>query len=67
MLQTRSAFYCHTVYELLTSSKATEKEKQNELYAVEVQKMAKFHLIYMMFLIARENYTNHKFSDARIP
>ena len=67
MLKTRSAFYLISVYNLLNTSKATDKEKQNELYAIEVQKMTKYHLIYIMFVIATSNYKNHKFTDQRIP
>jgi hypothetical protein len=55
------------VSNLLAASSATEKEKQNELYAIEVQKMTKYHLIYIMFVIAKNNYKNHKFADQRIP
>ena len=37
------------------------------MYAIEVQKMTKYHLIYIMFVIAKSNYQNHKFTDQRIP
>ena len=52
-----------TVYNLLSASKATDKENQNELYATEVQKMTKYHLIYIMFVISKNNYKNHQFKD----
>jgi hypothetical protein len=29
--------------------------------------MTKYHLIYMMFIISKNNYKNHKFKDQRIP
>lgn len=59
MLKTRSAYYLETVYNLLSNSKATDKENQNELYAIEVQKMTKYHLIYIMYTISTNNYKNH--------
>lgn len=67
MLKVRSAHHLETVYNLLEQSKASEKEKQNELYALDIQKMAKYHLIYLMFLISRNSYKDHKFTDTRIP
>jgi len=29
--------------------------------------MTKYHLIYIMFVISKNNYKKHKFTDQRIP
>ena len=48
-LATRAAFVTMQVHTLLTESKEPSKTKQNELFAMEVNKMTKLHLIYIMY------------------
>lgn len=51
---------------LLEESKEKDVVKQNELFAPEVQKMAKYHLIYIMFLFTRKACIKATFKDPRI-
>ena len=54
-LATRAAQLVMKVYHQLTESKAPSKTKQNELFAIEVNKMTRVHLIYIMYEHARAN------------
>ena len=50
-------------FELWNASNANKKEKENELFAMDVQKMTKLHLILVMFQFMRQrvekNLTKH--------
>ena len=63
ILRVRAAFHLQTTYENLQISKETSFVKQNEIFATDIQKMTKYHIIYMMFLLKREAINNHKFDD----
>ena len=52
-LATRAAFIVNTTHAILTESKAPSKTKQNDLFAMEVNRMTKLHLIYIMYERAR--------------
>jgi len=52
-LAARSAAYVKKVYHMLKASKAPSKEKQNTLFALDVNRMTKIHLIYIMYERAR--------------
>ncbi len=65
-MKVRSAFYLESTTGLLEESKEKDVVKQNELFAPEVQKMAKYHLIYIMFLFTRTTSAKATFKDSRI-
>ena len=65
-MATRSLFVINQTYLLLTESKAPSKTKQNELFALEVQKMARTHLCYILFKISRQRVESYPFVDAKV-
>ena len=52
-LAVRSIYYTMKVAKMLSDSKASSKSKQNELFAIEVNRMTKLHLIYIMYETAK--------------
>ena len=54
------------VHTLLTESKESSKAKQNELYAMEVNKMTKLHLIYIMYERVRTKIAKGGLKDANV-
>ena len=54
------------VYKQLNDSKAPSKVKQNELFAIEVNKMTRVHLIYIMYEHARANIEAKKIKCANL-
>jgi hypothetical protein len=66
-MKVNAASQLRRTFGLLNASEAHEKVKQNELYAGEVQKLTQLHLKYVMFTMARQRVTEHKFTDPTIP
>ena len=52
-LATRAAYFVRKVHQMLSESTAPSKTKQNDLFAIEVNRMTKLHLIYIMYSRAR--------------
>ena len=52
---------------MLSESEASEKEKQNEMFADEVQRCTQLHLKYVMFKMARQRIEEHSFTDKNLP
>ena len=50
----------------MASSKASDLEKNNELFAVDVLRATKLHTEFNVIRLARECYQGHKFTDSRI-
>ena len=65
-LSTQSAFYIRYVDDLIKNDSRPKKEKENEVYALEVQKMAKYHLNYSLYEMAKKRINEHDFKDASI-
>ena len=65
-LATRSAYGFKELAGALGKSNATDLEKTNTLFALEIDAAAKLHMEYMIYIIAREYYRNHTFNDTRI-
>ena len=65
-LATRAAYYVKKVYEMLSDSEAPSMTKQNDLFALEVNKMTKFHLIYIMYERARAKIASKQIKDSNI-
>ena len=52
-LATRAAFFIRKVHKMISESTAPSKTKQNDLFAIEVNRMTKLHLIFIMYSRAR--------------
>jgi hypothetical protein len=48
---------------LLDSSKLSQKEKTNEVFSLEVEKMVRHHLTYVMYMMALEIVQKNEFKD----
>jgi hypothetical protein len=66
MLAVKAVFHLDSTHHLLESSKEHNNVKQNDLFATDIQKAAKYHIHYMMFVFAREYCENYQFKDTRI-
>jgi len=62
-LATRAAYYVHKTNKALKSSTASIKLQQNDLFAVQIQRMVKVHIQYLMFLMSVEMVEKHQFKD----
>ena len=51
---------------MLSDSKAPSKTKQNDLFAMEVNRMTKLHLIYIMYERSRAKIASKKIKDSNI-
>lgn len=51
---------------MLTESKAPSKTKQNELYAMDVNRMTRLHLVYIIYERARLNLEKKSFKCANL-
>lgn len=51
---------------MLAASKAPSKTKQNELFAMEVNKMTKMHLVYIMYERAKAKLQSKGIKDANV-
>jgi len=65
-LATRAAFYCTETNTLMQTNGLSLKQKMNERYLQEIIHMVRAHIQYVIFEMAREVLTKHKFADARI-
>lgn len=54
MLQVRAAYQLESVNLKLEKSKASTAAKHNDLFATDIAKMTKFHIIYIMFELTRQ-------------
>lgn len=62
----KTAFIVKTVSTAYNESKEPEKEKANEIFAQEVNEMAKNHLTYICFHTYLNQIREHKFKDLNI-
>lgn len=65
-LATRSAYLVKRTLAALTESKAPSKTKQNELFAMEVNRMARTHIVYIMYERASNNLENKNLKCANL-
>ena len=65
-LATRAIYFTLRVYTMLTESDAPSKTKQNELFALEVNRMTNLHLIYKMYELSRKRITDLNLADKNI-
>ena len=66
ILSVRAAVKIMQVVRLDRASKASESEKRNTLFSMELAAMAKAHLKLMTFKIYRQVVDQEKFRDAKI-
>lgn len=59
----RSLCVLDATHNLIKNSKAPSKTRQNELFALEIDKMAKTHLCYQFFKMSKDRVLNHNFKD----
>ena len=50
----------------LANSTASTAAKHNDLFSTDIQKMTKFHIIYIMFELARKAISENKFKDPKV-
>lgn len=65
-LATRAAYAFKELSETLKKSEASDMEKTNELFALDIELAAKLHMEYQVVTMARSYYHNHTFRDTRI-
>ena len=53
-LAVRSAFAIHELNKLMNASDASSKEKLNEIFALDISRIVRLHVIYMTFKLSRE-------------
>ena len=47
----------------MKASTATKKEQENEIFAMDIGRMTRLHLIYVTFKMARERLETSEFRD----
>ena len=50
----------------MSESTAEEQEKTNEIFAIEIDRVTRLHLEYIIFKVSYDFYKNHVFTDQRI-
>lgn len=58
-LEVRCSYHNETTYNLLQKSDASFSVKQNDLYALDIEKMAKHHTAYILFSLSRNAIDAH--------
>ena len=53
-LAVRSAFSINELYRVMNASDASSKEKLNEIFALDISRIVRLHVIYMTFKLSRE-------------
>lgn len=66
ILAIRASAHNEETYNLLNNSKASKKQRENELFAMDIQRMTKNHLYYIAFLFAKARIDEYKFNDPAI-
>ena len=54
------------VTKLMNESTAHTKEKENEIFAIDIARMTRLHLIYVTFRMGRQNLESHEFTDQKV-
>lgn len=66
VLQIRSLHQMELTATLHAESKVSANEKTNDLFAPEVHKMSRFHIIYVLFSFAKQLMDEYKFKDPNV-
>ena len=51
---------------LLSESSASKKEQENEIFALDYNRLSRLHIIYVCLKMAREQMAKHTFPDANV-
>lgn len=65
-LATRAVYQLAELTQAMASSKASDQEKTNDIFAVDILLASKLHIEFCIFEFARDYYKNHTFTDTRI-
>lgn len=65
-LAARAAFAIKDVRALMKSNSASKKEQENEIFALDIARMTRLHLIYLSFKLARDRLDSHPVNDPKI-
>ena len=65
-LATRAVYHLKELSEAMAASPATDQEKTNDLFAVDILLASKLHIEYIIIRLARQYYKDHTFADTRI-
>lgn len=65
-LAARAAFAIRDVRALMKSNSASKKEQENEIFALDIARMTRLHLIYLSFKLARDRLDSHPVKDPKI-
>ncbi len=65
-LAARAAFAIRDIRALMKESSASKKEQENEIFALDVQRMTRIHLIYLAFKMSRERLNRQTFTDQNV-
>ena len=52
------------LYDLMAESKASSKEKDNEIFAMDVNRVVRQHIIYLLFSISKERIAKFSWKDS---
>lgn len=62
-LSVRAAYYIKQTTELMNASTADRRTQNNDLFAIQTQRMMRAHIQYLMCLMARNFVDKHEFKD----
>ena len=65
-LTIRAVYHVQDVAKLISESKSSLKVWMNELFALDIEKMIRAHLIFLMFQSSRQLVSGYNFKDKRI-
>ena len=51
---------------MMKASSASKKEQENEIFAMDVGRMTRLHLIYVTFKMSRERLDSSQFTDLNV-
>ena len=62
----RAAYWVRKVVKAINESDQPSKVVINELYAQDITTMSKFHMLYLTYMMAKENVTKTNFTDPNV-
>ena len=65
-LAMRAAYEVTEVHKLMSSDEANPKQKENEIYALDIARMTRVHMIYLSFKLARERLESATFNSPNL-
>lgn len=65
-LAVRAAYSVTQLREMMMASKATKKEKENEIFQIEICQLVRLHIVYIFFRMAKESISQTSFKEANL-